>query len=216
MGSYAHMRSFSPMNVGNVGRTGSTRVGASAHSAMGTRTGMAGNRSALTQSGAARSGSMFAAGNASTTRAIGGGLANNSNNHALNSVVQANHAAAASQSLNNLGNGQGGFGSRHFNFWGANSLNNGFGNGLGLGFGGYGNRGFGFGNNGFGFGNGGFGFGNGFYNNGNGIYVLVFIPNVGWVLMPLRVVMQMMGMGGGFGGMGGLGGFGGMGVGGMF
>ncbi len=148
---------------------------------------------------------MFAGGNGSTTRAIGGPLANGSQNHAMNSVTQANNAAAASQSLNSLANGQGGFGSRRFNFWGANSLNNGFGNGLGFG---------GYGNNGFGYGNGGYGYGG--YNNGNGTYVLVFVPNVGWVLMPLRVVMQMMGMGGGFGGMGGLGGFGAMGGGGVF
>ena len=51
--------------------------------------------------------------------------------------------------------------------------------------------------------------------NGNGIYVLVYIPGVGWVLMPLSMVMGMMGGSaaasvglaalaacGGFGGMG--------------
>ena len=37
------------------------------------------------------------------------------------------------------------------------------------------------------------------YGYGNGIYVLVYIPGVGWVLMPLSVVMSNMG---GFGGMG--------------
>ena len=51
------------------------------------------------------------------------------------------------------------------------------------------------------------------YGIGNGIYVLVFIPGMGWMLMPLSMVMGMGGFGGGFGGFGGMGGgFGGMGM----
>jgi hypothetical protein len=112
-------------------------------------------------------------------------------NGALNTTARTNNAAVAAQQLNALGNGLTGVGSRNFSYWGANGL----GNGYGLGSGGY---------------------GNGMYGNGNGTYVLVYVPNVGWVMMPLRVVMSMMGgMGGGFGGMGGMGGFGG-GAGGMF
>src|SRR5262249_42459830 len=109
-------------------------------------------------------------------------------NSLANTTARANNATVAAQQLNALGNGLGGFGSRNFNYWGANSLGLGYGNGFG--FGGYGNR--------------GYGYGNGLYGYNNGIYVLVYIPNVGWVLVPYGVFLSM----GGFGALGGLGGFG--------
>ena len=95
-----------------------------------------------------------------------------------------------------MGNGQGwnglaGVGSRNFNYWGSNFL--GTGNG---------NRGYGNGYGGYGYGNG---YGNQMYGNGSGIYVLVYVPGLGWVLMPLSMVMGMGGFGGGFGGLGGMG-----------
>ncbi len=59
---------------------------------------------------------------------------------------------------------------------------------------GYGNSGYGYGlygNGGYGYGGYGYGIG-----DGNGIYVLVYIPGMGFTLMPLRAVMGNMGMGG--------------------
>ena len=43
------------------------------------------------------------------------------------------------------------------------------------------------------------------YGNGNGIYVMVYIPGIGWVLVPLSAVLSMGGFGGGMGGFGGMG-----------
>ena len=51
---------------------------------------------------------------------------------------------------------------------------------------GYGNFGFGYGNSGYGYGNGGSGFGA--FGNGNSPYVMVYLPGVGWVMVPIRAI----------------------------
>jgi hypothetical protein len=53
------------------------------------------------------------------------------------------------------------------------------------------NGGYGYGNGGYGYGNGGYGYrgwGNG---NGNSGYVWVFIPSLGWVMIPIRVLLML-------------------------
>ncbi len=63
------------------------------------------------------------------------------------------------------------------NFFGSANGNSGFG---------YGNSGYGYGNAGYGYGNGGSGFGR--YGNGNSGYVMVYLPGVGWVMVPIRAI----------------------------
>jgi hypothetical protein len=51
---------------------------------------------------------------------------------------------------------------------------------------GNGNFGYGYGNSGYGYGNGGSGFGS--YGYGNSRYVMVYLPGVGWVMVPIRAI----------------------------
>jgi hypothetical protein len=51
---------------------------------------------------------------------------------------------------------------------------------------GYGNFGYGYGNSGAGYGYGGSGFGA--FGNGNSPYVMVYLPGVGWVMVPIRAI----------------------------
>jgi len=127
-----------------------------------------------------------------------------------NSRLSANNANNGLTGLNSAANGN--MGSRGYNFWGSNFLGSGYGN-RGLGYG-YGNSGYGYGNGGYGYGNRGYGYGNGGYGYGNGgPYVMVYLPGVGWVLVPLRAIRGMgMGMGAGMGMGGGMGAGGGMGM----
>jgi hypothetical protein len=197
-GSHSFMGGFSPINGAHSGVTNlrgtpvGSRVPARGAAAIGN--GAGGNRSTLMQHLAARSGATLPATTGPISRTLGNAQSG-APNSAVNTVARVNNAAVAAQQLNALGNGLGGFGSRNFNYWGANSLGLGYGNGFG--FGAYGNR--------------GFGYGNGLYGYNNGIYVLVYIPNVGWVLVPYSFFLSMGGLGGfgGIGGFGGLGGFGG-------
>ena len=77
------------------------------------------------------------------------------------------------------GYGNGGYG---FSGWGSGYGQSGYGNGgNGYGYGGWGN--------GSGYGNGGYG--NGGYGMGNGQYVWVLIPGLGWVYVPIRLLMML-------------------------
>ena len=68
-----------------------------------------------------------------------------------------------------------------------------FGSGVGNSRYGYGNSGYGFGNSGYGYGGNGYGYGGGGYGgsgygNGNSVYVSVYLPGVGWVLVPIWAI----------------------------
>ena len=102
---------------------------------------------------------------------------NNSGNSVLGATNAQNGLIGLSSSV--VGNP----GSHGYNYWGSSFLGSG-----------YGNRGFGYGNNGYGYGNSGYGG----YGNGNGPLVMVYLPGVGWVLVPLRAI-RGMGVGGGLG-----------------
>jgi hypothetical protein len=78
-----------------------------------------------------------------------------------------------------LSNGGSGFGPR-FSRWGSGNI------GSGLGNGGYG---YGSGFSGWGSGYGGSGYGSGGYGNRNSGYVWVFIPSLGWVYVPIRLMI---------------------------
>jgi hypothetical protein len=79
----------------------------------------------------------------------------------------------------NVASGRAGYGYRGYGFsgWGR-----GYG-GLGYGYGGWGYGGWG---NGY-----GSGYGNGGYGMGNGQYVWVFIPALGWVYVPVRLLFLL-------------------------
>jgi hypothetical protein len=189
-GAHSFMGNVSPINGAHSGATNfrGTTVGLRVPSR-----GAAVDRSALMQHVAARSGGALPINTGPINRTLGNAQSG-ARNSVVNATARVNNAAAAAQQLNALGNGLGGFGSRNFNYRGANSLALGYGNGFG--FGGYGNR--------------GYGYGNGLYGYNNGIYVLIYIPNVGWVLVPYSAFLSMGGFGA-LGGCGGIGGFGGLG-----
>jgi hypothetical protein len=75
--------------------------------------------------------------------------------------------------------GTGGLGS------GGGGLGAGYGGFGGPGIGGYGNRGSGYG---YGYGNG---YGRGGYGNRNSGYVWVYIPSLGWVMVPVRLLIRL-------------------------
>jgi hypothetical protein len=90
------------------------------------------------------------------------------------------------------GNGTSGSGYRsRFSGWGNGNSGYGYGNG---GYG-YGNGGYGYGNNGYGYGSGGYGSGYGNsglgYGGRNSQYTWVFIPSIGWVMIPTRSLLML-------------------------
>jgi len=97
-------------------------------------------------------------------------------NGALNSRPNLNNSQTLAQpnTLNNAMPGSGAFGSRGLGNFGPSFSGSGwyYGNG-------YGNRGYGYGNGGYGFG------GYGYRSPG---YVMVYLPGVGWVLVPIRAI----------------------------
>jgi len=75
------------------------------------------------------------------------------------------------------------------NFFASGNGNSGYGNsGYGYGNSGYGNSnsGYGYGNGGNGYGNGGGGYGT--YGNRNPNYVMVYLPGIGWALVPIQAI----------------------------
>jgi hypothetical protein len=99
-------------------------------------------------------------------------------NGALNSRpnLNSNQTFAQPNTLNNGMPGNGAFGSQGLGNFGPSFLGSGgyYGNG-------YGNRGYGYGNGGYGYG------GYGYRNPG---YVMVYLPGVGWVLVPIRAIRR--------------------------
>ncbi len=132
------------------------------------------------------------------TQTPGTGLTRNG---AANSGQNLNHLANTRRS-SMLGNASGtnrstGYGSG-FTGWGNGINGSGYSNGgYGLGFSGWGNgnSGYGYGNSGYGYGNGGYGSGYGNRGGGNGggnsQYVWVFLPQLGWVMVPVRLLLML-------------------------
>jgi hypothetical protein len=76
-----------------------------------------------------------------------------------------------------VGAGNGSYG---FSGWGPGYRRGGYGSGYGSG---YGNGGYGSGY--------GSGYGNGGYGRSNGQYVWIFIPSLGWVMVPIRLLLML-------------------------
>ena len=133
-----------------------------------------GNNQGLT--GSRAHGTLGRAGNT-----INGNLALNTNRAGATNPINGNFSLNTSP----VGNGSAvgnGYGTQAIRPLGSNF----FGSGLGNSSYGYGNSGYGYGGNGYGFGGGGYGGGG--FGNGNSVYVSVYLPGVGWVLVPIWAI----------------------------
>jgi len=110
------------------------------------------------------------------TRIAPGGLNNSrlnlNNTQGFSGVNSSNNSVSSNRNVNRSygGSGYGGYG----NSYGGNGYG-----GYGNGYGGYGYGGYGY---------GGYGYGNRGYGNGLGGYVRVYIPGLGWVLVPIQAL----------------------------